>query len=243
MMWRIMHFEEDVIHRGLQLRWITSPSICIFLHILLSHIQELLIIVIIKGNYFTRSIIWIELFVKLNTSLIANRLTSFSVSSGNVTCYSLTINQCADAGYNLTSVSSAYQKILENSDVFNNSKVNSTLRKIICMEVAPPCNKKYNNTLLVPCKTTCETAFNESKPQFEKIFKSSNYCSAFLKTNNVGGQDYCVLQEWPNTGYWPSDLWKRVSTGKFMTLYDTLKQPYFLYFSLNILLRKGCKHL
>ena len=119
-------------------------------------------------------------------------------------------------------MSSAYQKILETSDVFNNSKDNSTLRKIICMEVAPPCDNKSNNTLLVPCKTTCEAAFNESKPKFKEIFKSSDYCSAFLKTANVEGQDYCVLQEWPNTGYWPSDLWKRVSTGNFTTLKNNL---------------------
>ena len=119
-------------------------------------------------------------------------------------------------------MSSAYQKILETSDVFNNSKFNPTLRKIICMEVAPPCDNKYNNTLLVPCKTTCEAAFNESKPQFMEIFNSSDYCSAFPKTDSDDGQDYCVLQKWPNTGYWPSDLWKRVSTGNFTTLKDNL---------------------
>ncbi|KAM7444346.1 hypothetical protein ABFA07_007018 [Porites harrisoni] len=137
---------------------------------------------------------------------------SNTTTADNVTCHELNISQCEDAGYSHTSVSSAYQKILETSDVFNNSKDNSTLRKIICMEIAPPCDNKSNNTLLVPCKTTCEAAFNESKPKFKKIFKSIDYCSAFLKTDNVEGQYYCVLQEWPNTGYWPSDLWKRVST-------------------------------
>jgi len=35
-MWRIIHISEDVIHLGLQHRWITSSLICIILHILLS---------------------------------------------------------------------------------------------------------------------------------------------------------------------------------------------------------------
>ena len=40
-MWRIMQITEDVIHLGLQprARWITSSSICIILHLLLSLIQ------------------------------------------------------------------------------------------------------------------------------------------------------------------------------------------------------------
>ena len=33
MMWRIMQISEDAIHLGLQLRWITSFSSCIILHI------------------------------------------------------------------------------------------------------------------------------------------------------------------------------------------------------------------
>ena len=38
-MQRIIQLSEDVIHLGLQPRWITPSSICIILHILLSLIQ------------------------------------------------------------------------------------------------------------------------------------------------------------------------------------------------------------
>lgn len=137
--------------------------------------------------------------------------------SDDVTCQSLDIKQCAGQGYSLTSVSRAYQKIVETSAIFGDSGINSTLRKIICMELAPPCDYKNNRTLIVPCKPTCETAFKESKAQFLKVFKSRDYCSVFPENITMVGQKYCTLQAWPAAGYWPSDLWTSLSlTGNLM---------------------------
>ena len=131
--------------------------------------------------------------------------------SDDSACRRLDIRQCKGLGYNLTSVSRDYQKMVESSDLFQNSSINSTLRKIICMEVAPPCDYKHNRTLFVPCKSTCVAAFNESRSQFLKVFKNRDYCSVF-PVNTTEGQQYCALQTWPNAGYWPSDLWKSVNT-------------------------------
>ena len=107
-------------------------------------------------------------------------------------------------------MSSAYQKMVESSNIFKVSDTNSTFRKVICMEVAPPCDYKDNGTLLVPCKSTCEAAFNESKSQFIEVFRSPDYCNAFPMNDSEHEKAYCRLQTWPEAGYWPSDLWRSI---------------------------------
>ena len=127
-----------------------------------------------------------------------------------VKCTRLAIKQCQNAGYNFTSVSVAYQKMVESSAIFQDIDVNSTLRKIICMEIAPPCDAKNNKTLIVPCRSMCDDAFNDSQSEFLKVFKTQKYCSTFpeLPGNTTGdGKKYCTLQDWPDNGYWPSGLW------------------------------------
>lgn len=127
-----------------------------------------------------------------------------------VSCKPLSIKQCAGAGYTSTTVSQPYQKLVsESSAIFQNSSSNSTLRKIICMEVAPPCDHKNISTLYVPCKSTCENAYNESTSQFLDVFRSLDYCSVFPTMNkSYAEQEYCAFQAWPDAGYWPSGLWK-----------------------------------
>lgn len=130
-----------------------------------------------------------------------------------VKCEKLVIRQCQNAGYNFTSVSNEYQKMVkESSAIFEGSDANSMLRKIICMEIAPPCDAKNNQTLQVPCKSTCNEAFNESRSAFLKVFKAQEYCSAFPEKTTVHGNEYCSIQAWPDNGYWPSGLWTSLAT-------------------------------
>lgn len=132
-----------------------------------------------------------------------------------VKCTRLAIKQCQNAGYSFTSVSDAYQQIVESSAIFQDSDANSTLRKIICMEIAPPCDAKNNQTLNVPCRSMCDDAFNESQSEFLKVFKAQKYCSTFPESpkNSTGdGRQYCILQDWPVNGYWPSGLWAYLAT-------------------------------
>lgn len=132
-----------------------------------------------------------------------------------VKCKRLTIKQCQNAGYNFTSVSDAYQQMVESSAIFQDSSVNSTLRKIICMEIAPPCDAKNNQTLIVPCRSMCDDAFNESHSEFVKVFKAQKYCSTFPEfpeNTTVDGKEHCTLQDWPDNGYWPSGLWASIAT-------------------------------
>ena len=143
--------------------------------------------------------------------------TSFFLRSfpEDVNCRRLTIKQCQNAGYNLTSVSDAYQQMVESSTIFEDSDVNSTLRKIICMEIAPPCDAKNIQKLIVPCRGLCDHAFNESPSEFVKIFKAQKYCSTFPESpenGTVDGKKYCILQTWPDNGYWPSGLWANLTT-------------------------------
>ena len=132
-----------------------------------------------------------------------------------VKCRRLTIKQCQNSGYNFTSVSEAYQQMVESSAIFQDSEANSTLRKIICMEIAPPCDAKNNQTLIVPCRSMCNEAFNESQSQFINAFKAQKYCSTFPEVPDnitVYGKGYCTLQAWPENGYWPSGLWATLAT-------------------------------
>ena len=132
-----------------------------------------------------------------------------------VKCRRLTVKQCQNAGYNVTSVSDAYQQMVESSAIFRDSDANSTLRKIICMEIAPPCDAKNDQTLIVPCRSMCDKAFNESRSEFVKVFKAQKYCSTFPElahNTTVDGKEYCSLQTWPNNGYWPSNLWASLTT-------------------------------
>lgn len=124
-----------------------------------------------------------------------------------VKCERLVIKQCQNAGYNFTSVSNDYQSLVQSSSILQDSEMSSTLRKIICMEIAPPCDAKNNRTLLVPCRSMCDEAFNKSRSKFLKIFKAQEYCSAFPENTTVDGKEYCSLQAWPENGYWPSSLW------------------------------------
>lgn len=137
-----------------------------------------------------------------------------------VKCRRLVIRQCQNAGYNFTSVSDEYQQMVNSSAIFQDSDVNSKLRKIICMEIAPPCDEKHNKTLLVPCRAMCNDAFNESSAQFLKVFNNTEYCSAFPENTTVNGSEYCSLQAWPSNGYWPSSLWTSLDTAGI--LYYTL---------------------
>ena len=121
----------------------------------------------------------------------------------------MAVNHCTSTGYEFTSVSRAYQEMVQSADVFKS--INSTLRKVICMELVPPCNNSNSRTLYVPCKSTCEAAFNESNSQFLESFKSYDYCSTFPDENPQSGKEYCALKTWPSAGYWPSDLWKRLT--------------------------------
>ncbi|KAJ7377000.1 hypothetical protein OS493_031273 [Desmophyllum pertusum] len=134
--------------------------------------------------------------------------------SEEVKCRRLVIRQCQNAGYNFTSVSDEYQQMVNSSAIFQDSDVNSKLRKIICMEIAPPCDEKHNKTLLVPCRAMCNDAFNESSAQFLKVFNNTEYCSAFPENTTVNGSEYCSLQAWPSNGYWPSSLWTSLDTAE-----------------------------
>ncbi len=127
-------------------------------------------------------------------------------------CKKLVIKQCQNAGYNSTTVSNEYQKMVESSTIFNDSDANSTLRKIMCMEIAPPCDTKNNQKLLVPCRSMCEEAYNKSRSKFLDVFKSRDYCSAFPENANVDGKEYCSLQGWPVNGFWPSALWTSLTS-------------------------------
>ena len=130
-----------------------------------------------------------------------------------VKCQRLAIRQCQNAGYDFTSVSLEYQKIVESSNaIFKDSEMNSTLRKLICMEIAPPCDAKHNQTLLVPCRSTCHEAYNESQSKFVKVFKARDYCSTFPENTTMDGKKYCSLQAWPDNEFWPSGLWQFPST-------------------------------
>ena len=130
--------------------------------------------------------------------------------SDDVTCSPQRISHCANAGYSFTRVSHAYQDMVESSKIFQG--VNSTLKKVICMELAPPCETNKSRTVYVPCRSTCEAAYNESNSKFLDFFKSSDYCSTFPYEKHKSGKAYCALRTWPNTGYWPSYLWKRISS-------------------------------
>lgn len=133
----------------------------------------------------------------------------------DVNCRRLTIKQCQNAGYNFTSVSDAYQQMVESSAIFQDGGVNSTLRRIICMEIAPPCDAKNKQKLIVPCRSLCDDAYNESQSEFVKVFKTQKYCSTFPESpeNTTGNRrEYCTLQTWPDNGYWPSGLWESLTT-------------------------------
>lgn len=148
------------------------------------------------------------------------RYIIFFCFSDDVKCNRLIISQCAGAGYNFTAVSREYQKIVESNAraIFHDSDANSALRKIICMELAPPCDDKNKRTLFAPCKSTCQAAYNHSKSQFQEIFKSRDYCSVLPVNKSMGGKEYCAFQAWPrdNAGYWPSNLWTFLRTpGRF----------------------------
>ena len=132
--------------------------------------------------------------------------------SDAVNCTRLTIKQCQNAGYNFTSVSDAYQQMVESSAIFQDGHVNSTLRKIICMEIAPPCDAKNNQKLIVPCRSMCNDAFNESQSEFVKVFKAQKYCSTFPENRTGDGKEYCTLRALPVNGYWPSSLWEALPT-------------------------------
>ncbi|XP_078378809.1 uncharacterized protein LOC144661959 isoform X5 [Oculina patagonica] len=129
-----------------------------------------------------------------------------------VKCEELVIKQCQNAGYNSTSVSNAYQKMVQSSTIFQDSDANSALRKIICMEIAPPCDAKNNQKLLVPCRSMCDEAYNKSRSKFLDVFKSRDYCSAFPENTHVDGKEYCSLQAWPVNGFWPSGLWTSLTS-------------------------------
>lgn len=91
------------------------------------------------------------------------------------------------------------------------------------MEIAPPCDAKNNQTLIVPCRSMCNDAFNESQSQFIKVFKAQKYCSTFPGFPDKKG--YCNLQAWPENGYWPSGLWANLATtGMSLIIMDRLNQ-------------------
>ena len=117
---------------------------------------------------------------------------------------------------------------MQSSAIFQGIDGNSTrLLKVICMEIAPPCDKQNDKSLLVPCKSLCDDAYKESPPQFLKIFKDKKYCSTFPEKNSTvseHAQGHCRLQTWPDNIYWPSGLW--TSLGMTGILCDT-SQDFF----------------
>ena len=124
-----------------------------------------------------------------------------------VTCHELVLKKCQKMGYNSTSVTTKYQKLVESSTIFHQVDSNSAkLRKVICMEIAPPCDKQNSGKLQVPCRSLCNDAFNESRSQFMKIFKNQRYCSA-LPNATTSRQELCQLKTWPDNVYYPSGLW------------------------------------
>lgn len=125
----------------------------------------------------------------------------------DVTCHELVLTKCQKMGYNSTSVTTKYQKLVESSTIFHQVDSNSAkLRKVICMEIAPPCDKQNSGKLQVPCRSLCNDAFNESRSQFMKIFKNQRYCSA-LPNATTSRQELCQLKTWPDNVYYPSGLW------------------------------------
>lgn len=156
------------------------------------------------------------LFQNFSLSFLFGYISFFSFFFPDaVNCTRLAIKQCQNAGYDYTSVSDAYQQMVaESSAIFQDSDANSTLRKIICMEIAPPCDAKNNQTLIVPCISMCDDAFNESQSKFVKVFKAQTYCSTFPESpdNTADGREYCTLKDWPGNGYWPSGLWAFLAT-------------------------------
>ena len=100
----------------------------------------------------------------------------------------------------------------ESRAIFQDSDANSMLRKIICMEIAPPCDAKNNQTLIVPCRSVCDDAFNESQSEFLKVFKAQKYCSTFPENTTEDEKEHCILRAWPDNGYWPSGLWQSLNT-------------------------------
>lgn len=142
------------------------------------------------------------------------RSTLFVQFADYFRCTRMRIDHCSDVGYNFTSVSHVYQDRVQSAGIFTG--INSTLRKIICMELAPPCNKSNSRTLYVPCQSTCKAAFNESKARFLDVFKSPDYCSTFPNESPQSGKDYCALKTWLSSGYWPSGLWNTLNSSSGM---------------------------
>lgn len=137
----------------------------------------------------------------------SNHFNDNGTDNSNVTCHKLVLKQCQKFGYNYTSVTSDYQKLVNSSTIFQRVDGNSTkLRKVICMEIAPPCYNKTSTQLQVPCKSLCDDAFKESRSEFNKVFKDQEYCLAF-PNGTKRGQELCQLQKWPDHVYWPSGLW------------------------------------
>ncbi|RMX42128.1 hypothetical protein pdam_00001238 [Pocillopora damicornis] len=154
------------------------------------------------------------LFGGLCGVLPSTRCTSHSThfndsgtDNSDITCHKLVLKTCQNMGYNSTSVTTKYQKLVESSTIFNQVGSNSAkLRKVICMEIAPPCDKQNSGKLQVPCRSLCNDAFNESRSQFMKVFKNQKYCSA-LPNANKSRQELCQLKTWPDNVYYPSGLW------------------------------------
>ncbi|XP_044180219.1 hyphal wall protein 2-like [Acropora millepora] len=144
--------------------------------------------------------------------LSSNASRRYNESDDDFNCTRMIIRNCNDAGYNFTSVSRAYQQRVQSAGIFTG--INSSLNKVLCMELAPPCNNNNSRTLYVPCQSTCKAAFNESKSKFLGFFKSPDYCSTFPDENPQSGKEYCALKIWPSSGYWPSGLWKRFSSSR-----------------------------
>ncbi|KAK2573668.1 hypothetical protein P5673_001351 [Acropora cervicornis] len=142
----------------------------------------------------------------------SNASRRYNEADDDFNCTRMIIRNCSDAGYNFTSVSRAYQQRVQSAGIFTG--INSSLKKVLCMELAPPCNNNNSRTLYVPCQSTCKAAFNESKSQFLGFFKSPDYCSTFPDENPQSGKEYCALKTWPSSGYWPSGLWKRFSSSR-----------------------------
>ncbi|CAH3149631.1 unnamed protein product [Pocillopora meandrina] len=171
------------------------------------------------------------LFRGLCGVLPSTRCTSHSTHSNDsgtdnsdITCHKLVLKKCQNMGYNSTSVTTKYQKLVESSTIFHQVDSNSTkLRKVICMEIAPPCDKQNSGKLQVPCRSLCNDAFNESRSQFMKVFKNQRYCSA-LPNATTSRQELRQLKTWPDNVYYPSGLWMSLNKKAATTAHQSTKK-------------------
>lgn len=132
---------------------------------------------------------------------------SLVAETRNQTCEMMVIPQCSDLGYNHTTLSPKAQKNLLTNDILKSlTNVNTSLKRLVCAELVPPCFPESKGELYTACRSDCKLASTNSKSQFTNFFKSVEYCAALSNNSVANHGQFCKLTAWPKSGYWPSGL-------------------------------------